>query len=253
MIVIDAGNTNIVFGFYSKNKLTKVIRIKTEKKINKKNKVIKNFFKFNEKLLSNFENKVCILSSVVPSINMILKKYFKKNNFQFYIINSKKIPFNGKINYNKKQIGSDRIANYAFAYKKKIKNCIVIDFGTATTLDVLNKDGIYNGGVITPGIELSLGSLKKMTAKLPLVKFKKTKKIMGTSTINAIQSGFFWGYVSMIEGLIKKINLENEDNHKIVLTGGNANFFKNMFENVFVIDDLFTSRGLHYLINEFDK
>ena len=88
-----------------------------------------------------------------------------------------------------------------YAKKKFGKSVIVIDFGTATTLDVLNKDGTYNGGVITPGIELSLGSLKKMTAKLPLVKFKKTKKIMGTSTINAIQSGFFWGYVSMIEGL----------------------------------------------------
>ena len=76
--------------------------------------------------------------------------------------------------------------------KKKFKNSvIVIDFGTATTLDVLNKNGIYNGGVITPGIDLSLKSLKNMTAKLPLVEFKKTKKIIGNTTVSAIQSGFF--------------------------------------------------------------
>ena len=68
-----------------------------------------------------------------------------------------------------------------------------------------------------------------------------------------MQFNLVFSYVSMIEGLIKKINLETEDNHKIILTGGNANFFKNMFENVYIIDDLFTSRGLHYLINEFDK
>ena len=111
--------------------------------------------------------------------------------------------------------------------KKKFKNSIiVIDFGTATTLDVLNKKGIYNGGVITPGIDLSLKSLKNMTAKLPLVEFKKTKKIIGNTTVSAIQSGFFWGYVSMIEGLIRKINAESNEIYKIILTGGNANFLR---------------------------
>ena len=118
-------------------------------------------------------------------------------------------------------------------------------------LDVLNKFGIYNGGVITL-INL-FRSLKKETAKLPFVKFKKTKKVIGTSTISAIQSGFFWGYVSMIEGLIKKINFENKERYKIILTGGNANYFKNMFNNVYEIDELFTSRGLNFLIDEYNK
>ena len=82
-----------------------------------------------------------------------------------------------------------------------------------------------------------------MTAKLPLVEFKKTKKIIGNTTVSAIQSGFFWGYVSMIEGLIRKINAESNEIYKIILTGGNANFFKNLFDNVCIIDDLFTSKG----------
>lgn len=250
-LTIDVGNTSTLFCFFSLHKVIFTKRVHTKElsdfKLNKiinEEKIDKDFKKFSG----------IIISSVVPSVDKILKDFFKKKLFKFFFL--KDIVNNFKLKTkirNRKEIGDDRIVNMLYAKKKFGKSVIVIDFGTATTLDVLNKDGIYNGGVITPGIELSLGSLKKMTAKLPLVKFKKTKKIMGTSTINAIQSGFFWGYVSMIEGLIKKINLENEDNHKIVLTGGNANFFKNMFENVYLIDDLFTSRGLHYLINEFDK
>ena len=92
MIVIDVGNTNIVFGFYLKEKLIKVIRLKTEKKMNKRNKELDYFFKSNQKLINKIENKFCILSSVVPSINSIFKKYFQKNKFAFYIINPKKIP-----------------------------------------------------------------------------------------------------------------------------------------------------------------
>ena len=250
-LTIDVGNTNTLFCFFSLHKVIFTKRVYTKELSDRKlNKIINE--KKIDKNLRRFSS--IIISSVVPSVDKILKDFFKKKSFKFFFL--KDIVNNFKLKTkirNRKEIGDDRIVNMLYAKKKFGKSVIVIDFGTATTLDVLNKDGTYNGGVITPGIELSLGSLKKMTAKLPLVKFKKTKKIMGTSTINAIQSGFFWGYVSMIEGLIKKINLENEDNHKIVLTGGNANFFKNMFENVFIIDDLFTSRGLHYLINEFDK
>jgi type III pantothenate kinase len=140
-------------------------------------------------------------------------------------------------------------------YAKKLfrNSVIVIDFGTATTLDVLDHRGVYSGGVITPGIDLSLNTLKKMTAKLPLVKFKRTKNVVGRNTVQAIQSGFFWGYVSMIEGLINKLNQEKNDRFKIILTGGNANFFKKMFKNISLIDDLFTSRALNYIISEVKK
>ena len=155
MIVIDVGNTNIVFGFYSKDKLTKVIRLKTEKKLNKKNKELSDFFKSNKKIFKNVKNKVCILSSVVPSINVIFKKYFQINKYNFYIVNPKKIPFDGKVNYNLNQIGSDRIANYAYVYSNNVKNSIIIDFGTATTIDVI-KNNEYSGGLIFPGINLSM-------------------------------------------------------------------------------------------------
>ena len=109
------------------------------------------------------------------------------------------------------------------------KSVIIVDFGTATTLDVLNNHGVYHGGVITPGIEVSLNTLKNKTAKLPLVKFLEQRKLLVLIIKQAIQSGFFWGYCSMIEGLIKN-NKRRNDDFKIILTGGNSSYFHNVFE-----------------------
>ena len=158
MIVIDVGNTNIVIGICLKNKLKKVFRIDTQKNKKKFISEFESFLKSKEKIIFNLENKICILSSVVPSLNLILKKIFTKNKFQFYLIDPKNIPINIKINYNLNQIGSDRVANYIAIHNKKIQNCIIVDFGTATTFDVI-KNNQYDGGLIFPGINLSMNSL----------------------------------------------------------------------------------------------
>ena len=112
---------------------------------------------------------------------------------------------------------------------------------------------MYKRQIITPGIELSLIILSERTAKLPLVKFVKTKNVVGRDTKSAIQSGFFWGYVSMIEGLIKRISIEKKKSFRIILTGGNCNIFKSLIENVIVSDDLFNSKGLNFIMNEYLK
>ena len=151
----------------------------------------------------------------------------------------------------KKEIGDDRITNIIYAKKIYKNSTIVIDFGTATTFDVLNSKGVYFGGIITPGIDLSLNVLRNKTAKLPLVKFKKIKKVIGFDTKEAIQSGFFWGYCSMIEGLLKKIEGEQKETFKIILTGGNANYFKGIHKKIVLIDEFFTSRALNYILNEY--
>ena len=124
---------------------------------------------------------------------------------------------------------------------------------TNVSTDVLDKKGVYDGGVITPGIDLSLKSLQMGTAKLPLVNFKKTNSIVGKCTKEAIQSGFFWGYVSMIQGLIHRIQLEKKTEFQIILTGGNSKYFKGCFENVINIDEYFNSKGLNYLTNTYLK
>ena len=225
MIVIDVGNTNIVIGFYTKNKLNKIIRLNTEKKINILQKEINKFFKSNKKLINNLKDRLCILSSVVPSLNFIFEKSFQKNKFKFYIINPKKIPFRGKINYNLNQIGSDRIANYAYVYSRKIKNCIIVDFGTATTFDVI-KNNKYSGGLIFPGINLSMDTLLKNAELIKTSKISKSKRIVNNNTFASIQSGFYFGYLHAVNGILKQIIKENNFKPKVYITGGLGKIFK---------------------------
>ncbi len=225
MIVIDAGNTNIVIGFYIKNKLIKIIRLKTEKKINITKKEINKFFKSNKKLINNLKDRFCILSSVVPSLNLIFKNIFQKNKFKFYLINPKKISFRNSINYNLNQIGSDRIANYAYVYNKKIKDCIILDFGTATTFDVI-KNNQYLGGLIFPGINLSMETLLKNAELIKTSKISKSNKIVNNNTSASIQSGFYFGYLHAVNGILKQIIKENNFKPKVYITGGLGKIFR---------------------------
>ena len=152
---------------------------------------IKNIIK-NEKIF-----KIALFSSVVPKHHLKLKKYFKKIfNIKLREIKEKNIKKIIIINIkNKFQVGSDRIANAVGVYKIYKSDCIVLDFGTATTFDVINKNGVYNGGVIAPGVNLSLKSLVSSADQIPRFSIKKQKKIIGKNTVEALRSGFFWGYI----------------------------------------------------------
>ena len=130
-----------------------------------------------------------------------------------------------KINVkNINQIGSDRIANSIEG--KKFKNCLIIDFGTATTFDII-KNGIYEGGVIAPGINSSIKNLSQSTALLPIFSLKNKQKSYGKNTKDALNAGFIWGYDGLINNIINKITQKWKISFKIILTGGYAIFFKN--------------------------
>ena len=181
--VIDVGNTDIVVAIIQNFKIFKIKRFKTIV-IKKKNFFL--FKKFNEiKKILRVQKKIkCIISSVVPEINYNLKKtcvFFLKENPHFVSFNKTKL--NIKINLtNKNQVGADRIVNTVAVKSLYKAPTLVIDFGTATTFDVINNSGNYVGGLITPGIYLSLQNLFSKTSKLPLVKFKKINSIIGKST-----------------------------------------------------------------------
>ncbi|MDC0248334.1 type III pantothenate kinase, partial [Pelagibacteraceae bacterium] len=150
-----------------------------------------------------------------------------------------------KINLkNKKQVGSDRIANAAGVYKKYKTNCIVLDFGTATTFDVITKNGVYNGGVIAPGVNLSIKSLSNSADQIPMFSLKKQKKVVGKSTIEALHAGFYWGYVGLINNVILKIESETRKKYKVVFTGGYANLFKTSIIRPFNVDKNITIIGI---------
>ena len=140
------------------------------------------------------------------------------------------------------------MANVFAANQLYRSNCIVIDFGTATTFDILSKNGIYNGGLITPGVRLSLSTLSSLTALLPLIKLKKTKQIIGKDTISAINSGVYWGYVAMIDGLLKKIISTTKKKYKVILTGGLAHIFSNSLQYKSTINTNITLHGVVEII-----
>ena len=197
-------------------------------------------------------NKVALFSSVVPKYQFILKKFLKKTyKIKLREIKEKDINKIVKINIkNKDQVGSDRIANSVGVYKKYKTNCIVLDFGTATTFDVVTKKGIYNGGIIAPGVNLSIKSLTNSADQIPNFHIKKQKKIIGKNTLEALHSGFYWGYSGLINNIILKIEKETKKKYKIIFTGGYAELFKTSIIRPFEIDKNITIKGIIEIFKE---
>ena len=244
MIVVDIGNTNTVIGIYKNKRIKKTIRLITKDNNFKKNlstSLTNNYIK-NLKII----NKLCVISSVTPSKNNIIINFFKSFDYKILNVNIKNIPKNIKFNYASNQLGADRIANTFAAIEKYGKNSIVIDFGTATTFDIVINN-IYEGGVISPGIKISHDALVQNASKLQKISIKKVKSIIGKNTKQSMQSGFYWGYINIINGILNRIIKEKKINPKIILTGGLGSIFKNDIKFKTYYEPNLTLEGL-YLI-----
>ena len=128
-----------------------------------------------------------------------------------------------------------------------------MDFGTATTFDVITKNGFYNGGIIAPGVNLSLKSLIKSADQIPIFSLKKQKLVIGKNTIEALRSGFYWGYTGLINNIISKIEKETKKKFKIIFTGGYADLFKTSIINSFKVDKNITIKGIIEIFKENKK
>jgi len=239
IIVGDIGNTETKICLVnSKNKIIKRIILNT-KKIN---------YSILRKSLSNFDLKnksiyKCLFCSVVPKSFNKIKNFFNKT-YKIKCHELKKLKLNKliKIKVKFKQIGSDRLANAIGAINKK-NNFIILDFGTATTFDVLIKN-TYHGGVIAPGVKLSLNTLTDKATQIPNINLKKTSKVIGLNTINAVRAGFFWGYAGLIDNIVNLIKQETKLSFKIIITGGFSNLFKNSIKTKATLDKDITINGL---------
>ena len=239
IIVGDIGNTETKICLVnSKNKITKRLNLKT-RNINI-NLLKKSFKKIN---CTRVKINKCLFSSVVPKSFKIIKIYFKKF-YKVKCLELKSLQLNHliKIKVNQKQVGSDRIANALGALNGK-KNHIILDFGTATTFDVLIKN-VYHGGVIAPGVNLSLKTLINRAILIPNLNLKKTNKVIGLNTVSAVRSGFFWGYNGLIDNIISLIKKETKKSFKIIITGGFSHLFKNSLRSKIKIDKDITINGL---------
>ena len=146
-----------------------------------------------------------------------------------------------------RQVGADRLVNAVAAHEKYTGPLIIVDFGTATTFDLIDSSGSYLGGVISPGINLSLEALDLAAAKLPRINVKRPTSVIGRDTVSAMQSGVYWGYVGLIEGLIARMSEEFGDKPKVIATGGLAPLFAEATNVIEAIDLDLTTRGLRYI------
>ncbi len=238
-IVADIGNTFIKICTVDEKtlKIKRTNLIRSDKKIN--------FLKIN-KIFKKKIRKEVLFASVVPKKLFLLKKYLK-NKFDLKVTEIKSLNLKQLVKLDIKkpnQVGSDRISNAIGVLKNYSSDSIVIDFGTATTFDVVFKKKIYSGGLIAPGIDLSIKNLAESTALLPIFKIKKTKKIIGKNTIEALRSGFYEGYSGLIDRIIFKIYKHYKKNFKIILTGGYAYLFKKNLNYKVIVDKLLTIKGL---------
>ena len=247
-LIGDIGNTNIKICKINRNfKIINTYLFETKNK-NLKRDISRKLKKISKKNT----NKKVLFSSVVPSVYKNISKIFQKNRLKVFEIKKFNLKKVMKFRVKKySQLGSDRIANAIGAYHKFKTNCIVIDFGTATTFDVIKKNGIYNGGVIAPGIKLSIENLFSSTALLPMFKLSKYPKNYGKNTKEALSSGFFWGYEGLINNIIKKITKKNGINFRIVLTGGYSYLFKNRLIKKAKIENDITMQGIIKIYKDF--
>ena len=220
-ILGDIGNTDTkVFLVSSNNKIIKRTTFSTkhtnEIKLNKL---------FNHlKVDYNKINKILFCSVVPKSFNFIKKFLLKKTKVKSYEVKDLNLRSLIKIKANFNQVGSDRITN-AISLMNFKDNFIILDFGTATTFDVLIKD-TYIGGIIAPGVKLSLNILTDKATLIPKINLKKVDNVIGNNTISAVRSGFFWGYSGLIDNVVNLIKKETRKSFKVIITGGFSNLFK---------------------------
>ena len=238
-LIGDIGNTDIKICLFSKDlKIIKQIRIKTSL-VN--TKYLEKKLKFTKKYKSKIVK--VLFCSVVPKAYKNIKKTIEKL-LQINCVELKKLKLKKllKIKVNHKQIGSDRLANAISVIDKK-NNFIVVDFGTATNFDVIIKDN-YIGGIIAPGVNLSLSTLSDKASLIPKIKLEKAKSIIGKSTISAIRAGFYHGYAGLIDNIIKMIIKQTGKSFNIILTGGYSHLFKNSIKGKTIIKKNLTINGV---------
>ena len=229
ILAFDIGNTHVVIGIFDRKKLEYTCRISTSTGATEDEYAATIFNLFNREGIDTNAIKGVVISSVVPSLTYTFNKFSLKyiNRPALIIGPGVKTGLSVKFD-NPKEIGADRIANSVAVINLYGSPAIIVDFGTATTFDIINDRQEYIGGIIAPGILMSIQLLHTKTAKLPEVEIEKCLYIVGKNTIQSIKSGIFHGYLAMIDGIIEKILEEQKfkaDNTFIVSTGGLGNVF----------------------------
>ena len=245
LLAIDLGNTDTVFGVYDDGRLVHSWRLSThrERTVDEFGILLRNLFAL-EKLDVGAIRSV-IVSSVVPPLDPTLeamtKRYFAVDAV-FVTAENAGIPI---LYDDPKEVGADRIVDAVAVLERYSVPAIVVDLGTATTFDAITAKGEYLGGLISPGIEISASALIEQAARLPRTDIKKPEDLIGRSTVTSLQSGFFWGYVSLVDGIIERMMAELGSESSVIATGGMAHLVEQESRFISTTDPNLTLDGLY--------
>lgn len=242
LLAIDIGNSSTKFGVYEQESLVSRVVVPTggEQTADEINSVFQN----------NAARKfsAVVVSSVVPEANEAFRRFAEKFHNVEPIFVKTSLELGLKIKYTPPEtLGVDRLVAAFAAVEKYGKPCVVCDFGTATTIDAVNSRSEYLGGIIAPGMDAMRESLFLNTAVLPLVKLRKPENVIGNSTVTSIQSGIYFGYISLVDGVIERMTSELGEQPKVVATGGLASVIAESSEKIETVDENLMLEGLRLI------
>ena len=250
LFAIDIGNTNVVLGVFDGDTIRATWRVETKKQrtTDEYSILIRNLLASED--FSPAQIDGAIVSCVVPPLQKVFEDVIEKLFHLDAIVVGPGIKTGMPILYdNPKEVGADRIVNAVAAFRKVHDSLICIDFGTATTFDVVSAKGEYLGGVIAPGITISLDALFFRASKLPRVDLSPPRKVVGKNTIESIQSGVLYGYVGLVDGIVHRIWDELGGRVHVIATGGLADLIAPQATTVDEVDHDITLRGLRIIYN----
>lgn len=248
LLVIDIGNTWIVFGVYRGNELVNHWRLSTvlNKTVEEYAILVSGLLRLGQILLGQIDTAIisCVVPPLLVSFDALCRKYVGVKP----IVVGPGIKTGMPILYeNPQEIGADRIVNAVAAYEARKSAHIIVDFGTAIAFDYITAKGEYIGGALYPGILVSVEALWERASKLPRVELVKPKEIIGRNTISAMQAGIIYGYIDLIDGVVKRMKEEVKSNPHVIATGGPAKLFFKESETIDEVDEFLTLRGLKIL------
>jgi type III pantothenate kinase len=246
LLVMDVGNTNTVIGVYQDDRILSHWRIRTEKEatVDEFGILLRNLFQ--SQALTLEPGTDLIISCVVPPMNNTLEDFARRYLKVHPLWVGPGIKTGMPINYdNPREVGADRIANAIAAYEQVHGAAVVVDFGTATTFDVISPQGEYLGGVIAPGVTISCEALFLKASKLPRVEiFAKPKSIIAKDTISSMNAGIIYGYAGLVDGIVSRIKEALGCQTRVIATGGLACLIASETTSIDTVDDYLTLKGL---------